>query len=74
MTDAVKAAAAKFPKTFGLRAFPGDKFTINESASYESPFGSGNVLLYTYTVPADGSEGLAFCKGSPSEIRREIVA
>jgi hypothetical protein len=69
MTTAVKEAAAKFPETFGLRAFPGDRFTINERASYESPRGSGNVLLYVYT-----QEGLAFCKGSPAELRRQVTA
>ena len=70
-SDRVKAAANKFPKVFGLRAFPGDRFTINTSASYES---GGAVLLYTYTVPADGSRGLAFSKGTPAELRREVIA
>ena len=68
MTDRVKEEAAKFPESFGLRAFPGQRFTINESASYESPFGSGNVMLYTYT-----EDGLAFSKGSPAELRREVI-
>lgn len=68
MSEAVKQAAAEFPKVFGLRAFPGQRFTINESASYESPFGSGNVQLYTFT-----EDGKAFSKASPAELRREVV-
>ena len=70
MSDRVKAEAAKFPATFGLRAFPGQKCTINESASYES---RGEVLLYTFTVPTDGSKGLAFAKGTPRELLREVL-
>ena len=60
---------ATFPETFGLRAFPGQEFKINSSASYESPLGSGEFMLYTFTVP----EGEAFCKGSPRELRRALV-
>jgi len=69
MTDQVKIEAAKFPKSFGLRGFPGQRFTMNQSASYESPFGSGNVLLYVFT-----EDGLAFSKGSPAELRKEVTA
>ena len=68
MAAKVAEEAGKFPEVFGLRAFPGQKFTINKSASYESPFGSGNVLLYVFT-----EDGQAFSKGSPSELRREVV-
>ncbi len=68
MSDAVKQAAAEFSGVFGLRAFPGQRFKINESASYESPYGSGKVQLYVFT-----EEGKAFSKGSPAELRREVV-
>lgn len=68
MSNRVKEEAANFPESFGLRAFRGQRFTINESASYESPFGSGNVVLYVFT-----EDGLAFCKGSPNELQREVV-
>jgi hypothetical protein len=61
----VKEEAAKFPKTFGLRAFPGDRFTINESASYMS---AGRVMLYIFT-----EDGKAFSKGTPEEIEREVT-
>jgi len=69
VTNTVKTEAAKFPESFGLRGFPGQRFSINESASYESPFGSGNVMLYVFT-----EDGQAFSKGSPSELRREVTA
>jgi hypothetical protein len=66
--DQIDRAIAEFPKTFGLRAFPGDRFAINRSASFESPRGSGRIMLYVFTA-----EGKAFCKGSPNELRSEII-
>jgi len=53
-----------FPATFGLRAFDG-VFHINPSASYEV---GGEIRLYVFT-----EDGLAFCKGSPDELRKELV-
>ena len=58
---------ATFPETFSLRAFPKQSFSINASASYESPFGSGQFMLYVFT-----EQGEAFCKGPPAELRRQI--
>jgi len=69
MSDTIKTEATKFPESFGLRGFPGQRFTINQRASYEYPFGSGNVMLYVFT-----EDGQAFSKGSPSELRREVTA
>ena len=66
MSKRVKEEAAKFPESFGLRAFAGQRFSINESASYLS---GGNVLLYVFT-----EDGKAFCKGSPTELQREVTA
>ncbi len=66
MNDQISAVIATFPETFGLRAFPGDKFTLNRAASYES---GGQIMLYVYTA-----DGLAFCKGSPVELRREVTS
>ena len=63
--DRITKAAARFPKTFGLRAFPSDKFTINERQSYVS---GGEVMLYVYTV--DTMQ--AFAKGTPEELLREV--
>lgn len=67
--DTIKQEAAKFPEVFGLRGFPGKRFKINESASYESPYGSGNVLLYVFT-----EDGQAFSKGTVAELKREVVS
>ena len=67
MTDSerIDEAVRLFPPTFGLKAFRGDRFTINKSASYVS---CGQVTLYVFT-----EDGKAFCKGTPSEIAREVV-
>jgi len=65
MTDQITDIIATFPESFGLRAFPGDRFTLNQSASYES---GGQIMLYVYTA-----DGLAFCKGTPTELRREVT-
>jgi hypothetical protein len=56
---------ASFPRKFGLRAFPNREFTINPSQCYET---QGEYMLYVFT-----EDGQAFCKGSPDELRREIV-
>ena len=69
MTDQISESIATFPESFGLRAFPGQRFTLNRSASYESPFGSGQFMLYVFTA-----EGEAFCKGTPEELRRAVTA
>ena len=58
---------ATFPKSFTLRAFPGQTFSINASASFESPLGSGSFMLYVFTAA-----GEAFCKGTAAELRRQI--
>jgi hypothetical protein len=68
MMNAVDKAMTEFPETFGLRAFPGQRFTLNRSASYERPLGSGDVMLYVFT-----EDGLAFSKGSPAELRGEVT-
>jgi len=65
MNEKVTEARSQFPDTFGLRGFPGERFHINESASYVS---GGEVLLYVFT---EGGE--AFSKGTPAELRRELV-
>lgn len=61
----VAKAAATFPKTFGLRAFPGKTFHIDVGESYSV---CGNVQLYVFT-----EEGLAFAKDTPELLRQEIV-
>lgn len=76
--QAVKDAIKEFPKEFGLKAFPGDVFTISESASYygeafDNEWGSspGGVMLYTYIK--DGDRWNSFAKGSVEELRKNIV-
>ena len=61
----VDKAIAEFPQTFGLRAFPGQKFHINRSASFVS---MGKVKLYVFN-----DKGLAFAKDTPAALRRELV-
>jgi hypothetical protein len=67
--DAIEKAADSFPIEFGLRAFPGDVFSISKSASYMS-----EDVIYLYTVVKRGDSWLSFAKGTVSELRREIVS
>jgi hypothetical protein len=57
-----------FPEEFGLRAFPGDRFRISEHSSYFS-----GKTLYLYTEIAIGDKWLSFAKGTPAQLRREII-
>lgn len=66
--ELILAAKAEFPETFGLRAFRGDVFRISEAASYVT---GKAVMLYTQRL-VDG-EWRAFAKGSPSELRAQVV-
>lgn len=68
--DAVAAAIAKFPTTFGLRAFPGKTFRISQGYSYVND--SHVVMLYTEIETETGWQ--SFCKGTESELRSQIVA
>src|SRR5579862_385286 len=67
------AAIAQFPKEFGLRNFPGETFKISPFHSYESDYPKqGTIYLYTYVRRGDAWE--AFAKGTPEELRQEVVA
>jgi hypothetical protein len=66
----VTAAAAEFPEHFGLRAFPGKRFTISTAASYVSE--REGVILYT-AIQEEGGAWACFVKVTPAELRREIV-
>ena len=66
--DAIKAAAARFPQTFGLRAFPGKVFRVSLRSSYFS----GDTLML-YTEVQDGDRWLSFCKGAPAELAAEVT-
>ena len=74
----IAEAAAKFPERFGLRAFPGEEFSIDLQASYwdsgymyGKPHHEPGPMLYVY-VHKD-SKYLAFSKGTPAELRREVI-
>ena len=64
----VEREAAKFPATFGLRAFPGQVFRISLASSFVS---EGQVILYTEVKRPDG--WVSFCKGTTAELLRNIV-
>jgi hypothetical protein len=64
----IKDAIASFPADFGLRAFPGERFVILESACYVS---GGIVFLYTGIKTSDGYR--AFCKGTIGELKSQIT-
>lgn len=66
---AIVNAAAEFPETFGLRAFPGEKFRVSISASYVS---DGQVMLYTDVWSRARGEWQSFAKGTPAELRAQI--
>lgn len=61
---------ALWGETFGLRAFPGEKFSIVEAASFYCESG---VMLYTYRWLEEEQEWLASAKGSPDELHRQSV-
>lgn len=66
--EAVRKAVEAFPKTFKLRAFPGETFRVNLQNSYIS---EGRLILYT-DILQDG-KWVAFAKGSRNVLRNEIV-
>jgi hypothetical protein len=67
---AVQEAIARFPETFGLRAYPGETFRIGVRESYYSDH-QRQVLLYTQRKMPDG-QWRDFAKGSEEELRREL--
>lgn len=72
-----------FPKTFGLRAYPGETFRIGHSESYvtrknksfartgDDP-STWEVTLYTQ-IRAPGGKWQDFVKGTPDEVRSQMV-
>ncbi len=81
MRDTDKAlddAIAQFPAEFGLRPFPGKLFRISRNASYISGglFGGGAVPeheIRLYTQVLKDGQWLDFAKGSPDELRAQVV-
>jgi hypothetical protein len=66
---AVADSVARFPITFGLRAFPGDVFRVSPSSSYYSE--TYGVMLYTEVLRVN--KWMSFAKGTPDELLREVV-
>jgi hypothetical protein len=66
--DQIEREASKFPKNFGLRAFPDKLFSISLTHSYVS---EGRVYLYVFVKNANGWE--SFCKGTSAELSYQIV-
>jgi hypothetical protein len=75
MTDheIITEAATRFPKEFGFRAFPYDKFRISLGLSYLRERGNpDSLMLYTQRLCEDG-EWRDFAKGTETELKREMV-
>lgn len=64
----IEEAMAKFPETFGLKAFPGRTFRFSRSASFMR--GTEAVL---YAQVKTGSGWIDFGKGTIEEFQQEIV-
>ncbi len=69
--DMIDAAIARFPSTFGLKAFGGDVFRLSASASFVAD-DRKTVMLYTQRRQPDGT-WLDFAKGDEAELRRALV-
>ncbi len=76
--DVIKAAASEFPETFGMRAWPGEIFRINERSSYVQRFTNGKEVIQLVTqrlTTVDGQhKWLDFGKGQPGEIKVELTS
>lgn len=66
----LRDAIESFPEKFGLKGFPGKTFKISRHSSYIND--AGEFMLYTMVDNGDG-QWLDFAKGTPEELRREIV-
>lgn len=64
----IEEAMAKFPETFGLKAFPGRTFRFSRSASYMR---DTEVVLYAQVDTPSG--WVDFGKGTTEEFQQEIV-
>lgn len=74
-TKVYEKVKSTFPAEFGLRAFPGKRFRLSDSASYFNgdigEYTEKCLVLYVERHTEDG--WLDFVKGSPNELRRAIV-
>lgn len=71
----IAAAIARFPATFGLRAFPGKTFKISASASYFGDGENGEPMLYTqiFDETPERYGWNDFAKGTERELRAQMV-
>lgn len=67
--DKVNAVCNRFPDEFGLRAFPGKRFSVCKASSF---MGADGVQVYVYVWDDDRDEWLAFSRGTEAEIRKEM--
>ena len=67
-TTTIKEAMKSFPETFGLRAWPKDRFRISQRNSYVS-----NGVVFLYTQRFDGKNWSDWAKGTPEELKQVIV-
>ncbi len=69
--DMIEKACAEFPKTFGLRAFPGEVFRVDDYDSYLND--NGGITFYTHRLNKENGRWNAFAKGTKSELMAQIV-
>ena len=69
---AITDTIAQFPAEFGLMAFPGGVFRINPQTSYFGDYPAPGTL-YLYTEKRTATGWTDFCKGTPDELRAQIV-
>ncbi len=72
--EIIAAAISRFPKTFGLRAFPGDTFSISAACSYVGSWQDPSTLMLYTEIQCKDGKWRAFAKGSEAELRREVVS
>lgn len=66
--EQIDKAIATFPQRFGLRQYPGDVLSLSRYASYFS----GDTMQLYVGIERRGKWD-AFCKGTPEELRAQIV-
>ena len=71
--QSIQAIIATFPETFGLRAFPGKVFCISARASYDSPQNGPQMVTQINVADRMPARWLDFSRGTPSELRAEVV-
>ena len=68
--EAHMEACLRFGREFGLRAFPGRRFTVDRGDSYMS---DGLIQLYVHEVGPDGVTR-PFAKGTLRELTAQVIS